>query len=95
MDAVTRTFKQLWHSTNGFKIRPFGDHRVLFVFNNLPDVERIINSETWSFDKHLVVLQQYENDSLPRNLKFDKATFWAQVHDMPVRFMLRKVAENI
>ena len=56
MEAMARTFKQLWHSTNGFKIRNHNDHRVLFVFDNLSDVDQIIQSH-WSFDKHLVMLK--------------------------------------
>ena len=45
MDAVARTFRQLWHSTAGFKIRNMNDHVVLFVFNNQGDIDRIIRSE--------------------------------------------------
>lgn len=56
IEAMARTFKQLWRSTNGFKIRNHNDHRVLFVFDNLSDVDRIIQNQPWSFDKHLVTL---------------------------------------
>ena len=42
MEAMARTFKQLWGSINSFKICHLGDHKVLFVFDNLPDVDRII-----------------------------------------------------
>lgn len=76
MDVVARTFKQLWRSTNGFKIWHLGDHKVLFVFDNLPDVYRIIQSQPWSFDKHLVVVQKYDSDTPICELSFDKAFFW-------------------
>ena len=75
MDGVARTFKQLWHSTNGFKIQHLGDHKVLFVFDNLADVDRILKSQPWSFDKHLVVIQRYDYDTPARELRFNKATF--------------------
>ena len=58
-------------------------------------MERIIKSERWSFDKHLVVLQRYEGDSPLRDLRFNRATFWDQVHDIPIRFMKKEVVENI
>ena len=45
MEAVGRTFKQLWRSVNGFRIRNLGDHKVLFVLDNSSDVERIMSSE--------------------------------------------------
>ena len=52
MEAVGRTFRQLWRSTKGFKIRKLEGHLVLFVFSNSSDVSWIIQSEPWRFDKH-------------------------------------------
>ena len=80
---------------NVYKIQNLGDHMVLFVFDNSSDVERIIENQPWSFDKHLVVLQTFEEFSKLKDLVFDKALFWAQVHDIPVRFMSKKVAKSI
>ena len=51
--------------------------------------------EPWSFDKNLVALQRYDKDVSLAKLKFDKVTFWVQVHDIPISFMTKKVAEGI
>lgn len=72
MDVVARTFKQLWRSTNGFKIKRLGDHKVLFVFDNLLDVDRIIQNQPWSFDKHFVVIQRYDSDTPTSNFSLTK-----------------------
>ena len=95
MDAVVRTFKQIWRSQNGFKIRNIGNHLVHFVFDNIQDVERILQNQPWTFDKHLVVLKRYEEGSQVKELVFDKAWFWVQVHDIPLNFMSKKVAESL
>ena len=95
MDAVARTFRQLWRSTAGFKIRNLHNHMVLFVFNNQGDIDCILRSEPWCFDKHLVVFQQYDGDIPISELNFQWASFWVQVHDIPIRFMTREVTENI
>ena len=68
---------------------------VLFVFNNSSNVERIIENQPWSFDKHLMVLQTFEESSKLKDLVFDKALFWVQVHDIPACFISKKVAESI
>ena len=44
-----------------------GDHIIFFIFDNDQEVEKILDGEPWSFDKHLVMLQQY-----------DKSMLWAQ-----------------
>ena len=87
MEAVARTFKQIWRFNNGFRIRNQGNNIVLFVFDNLADVEKILNSQPWSFDKHLIIMQRYANDGPVNELSFNKVPFWVQVHDIPCSFL--------
>ena len=95
MEAVARTFKQVWRFNNGFQIRNQGNNTVLFVFDNLVDVDKILNTQPWSFDKHLILMQRYANDVLVNELVFNKVPFWVQVHDIPCSFLTRKVAEKL
>ena len=73
----------------------FGRSYGAFVFDNSSNGERIIENQPWSFDKHLVVLQTFEEFSKLKDLIFDKALFRVQVHDIPVRFMSKKIVESI
>ena len=59
---MARTLKALLQARNGFKIRDIGDHKVFFIFENELDVNRILMSEPWSFDKNLVALQRNNED---------------------------------
>ena len=94
-EVMARTFKQLWRSTNGFKIQNEGDNMVLFVFDNPNDVDKIILNQPWSFDKHIIMLQRYTTNGPIRELDFTKTLFWVQVHDIPIRYMTMEVVENI
>lgn len=47
-----------------------GDHTILFVFDTNEEVEKILASEPWSFDRHLVVLQMLEIVVIVRDLAF-------------------------
>ena len=44
MESVSRTFRQFWRSTSGFKIQNLDVHIVLFAFSNPGDVTRIIHN---------------------------------------------------
>ena len=68
---------------------------MLFVFDNNSDVERIMENQPSSFDKHLVVLEKFDEFLKLKDLAFDKAIFWVQVHDIPIHFMSKRVAESI
>ena len=76
MEAMARTFKQLWRSTDEFRIRNHKENRVLFVFDNLGDMDRILKNRAWSFDKLLVMLQRYNSDIPVRDLVFKTTLFW-------------------
>lgn len=73
-DIMAKTFKPIWRARNGFKIRNLGDHKLLFIFNNKPDAKRVLNNESWSFDKHLVVLQRYGTDILLQDFSLNETT---------------------
>ena len=90
MEAIALTFQPLWRSKNGFKVKNMGNHIVLFIFDNKLEVEIILENEPWSFDKHLMVLQRYDKDTLVEELQFNQTSFWIQVHDIPVRFMNKR-----
>ena len=50
MEVMARTFKLLWHTKKGFEVHDMGDHRLLFVFSDEFDVEKVLAGEPWSFD---------------------------------------------
>lgn len=95
IDVIARIFTPLWRARNGFKVQNLSDHKILFTFDNKANVDRILQSEPWSFDKHLVVMQRYEKEDSIQDLKFDKASFWVQLHGIPIRYMSMEAAEKI
>ena len=95
VDVIAKTFNPLWRSRNGFKIQNLGDHIMLFTFDNKSDVDRVLASEPWSFDKHLVVMQKYEHETAIEELSFNRACFWVQLHGIPLRYMTAEAAVKI
>ncbi|XP_075645035.1 uncharacterized protein LOC142616027 [Castanea sativa] len=59
------------------------------------DANRVLLGEPWSFEKYLIVLRRYENDSSLKRLQFDTAKFWVQVNDLPIRRMVTETVENL
>ncbi|XP_030959369.1 uncharacterized protein LOC115981364 [Quercus lobata] len=95
VDIIARTFTPLWRVQNGFKIKVIGDHKILFSFEKKKDVDRIMSSEPWSFDKHLVIMHRYENEGPLQEIKFDRTVFWVQIHGVPMRYMTIEAVEKI
>ena len=94
-ESVVRTFNPIWRPKNGFKVRRVGDHIILFIFDNEDEVEKIIEGEPWSFDKHLVMLKCYDYSIPIQDLVFGHVSLWVQVHDIPTKCLSREVAEKL
>ena len=83
VDAMARTFKSLWKLIGELKIRDVGDNIPLFEFEDILDLERVLEFEPWSYDKHLVVFQKAIDAELAPLLDYSFTTFWMQIHNIP------------
>lgn len=86
LDAVANTFTPLWWSKSGFKVKNLCNHILLFTFESNIEVEHILSSKPWSFDKHILALQRYDKDTTLQDYGFNMVSFWVQVYDILVRF---------
>lgn len=50
-------------------------------------MDRILNSEPWSSDKNLVIMERYGGDRPLNEIRFEKTTIWVQVHGLPIKYM--------
>nr|POE99838.1 hypothetical protein CFP56_61880 [Quercus suber] len=95
VDAVARTFKPLWRTAGELKIRDIGEHILLFEFEDVLDLERVMEFEPWSYDKHLVAFERVlDIESVPF-LEFSRSTFWVQMHNILERSLKVEVGEMI
>ena len=76
VEVVTRTFKQLWRTEKGFSARDMGDNLLLFEFEDEVDLERVLFSEPWSYNKYLVAFHKVVEDVEIEKVVFDQTTFW-------------------
>nr|POF23658.1 hypothetical protein CFP56_76964 [Quercus suber] len=58
VDSVAHTFKPLWKPVGELKIRDIGDNILLFEFEDNLDLERVLEHELWTFDKHIVIFER-------------------------------------
>lgn len=95
VEVVTRTFNPIWRFVKGFEVRRISDHVLLYTFEKKEEVERIMSNAPWSFDKHIFMLQWYDKEVPLRALEFDKILIWVEIHDVPIRFKTKTVAEKL
>jgi hypothetical protein len=76
LESVVRTFTPLWRAEKGFTARDLGNNMVVFIFESEADLERVIQLEPWSYDKHLVSFQHVEADTSIAEMECKWCSFW-------------------
>lgn len=81
-EAVSQTFKPLWKIIGEMKIRDIGGNILLFVFDDVMDLEKVLEFVSSSYDKSIVAFRDAVNVESALLLSFDVVTFWVQLHNV-------------
>ena len=76
LEVVMRTLKPLWKADSGLKGRDMGNNQVMFIFNDIMEMERMIANGPWSFDKFLILLKHIEDDKSFSKVTYNSCSFW-------------------
>ena len=91
----SRTLRPLWKTKHEFHIKDLGNHLILLTFEDELDAKKILLGAPWSFDKYLIALCRYETYQSLKDLHFNTAIFWVQIHDLSARRMTLEAMEGI
>lgn len=95
LDAVARTFRPLWRTDNDFQLQDMGDNIVIIRFSDPADLERVIASGPWTYDKSLILFQCTEEGVPVTSMSFDQADLWVQIHGLPLHLLDSATAHQI
>jgi hypothetical protein len=67
----------------------------LFEFSEVADKIRIMEGRPWSYDRQILVLNDFDGQTPPSQLDFSHSPIWVQVHDMPLLCMNKVIVTKI
>ena len=59
------------------------------------DLERVLELEPWSYNKHLVVFQRTLVVKAAPSLVYSRSSFWIQLHNVPEHLLTSKTGESV
>ncbi|KAI8016633.1 Uncharacterized protein LOK49_LG05G03299 [Camellia lanceoleosa] len=90
--AVMRaTLVQVWRLFRGVKFSVVGENLFLLQFDHLVDKTKVLTNGPWSFDKHLLLLDNFDGSLQPSEVLLTYADFWIHAYDLPLVCMTREV----
>ena len=95
MESMARMFRPLWRSEKVVQIKDMGDNILFFNFEDECDLDRVLEHEPWTYDKHLVVFEKVTTNVPISSLAFQFTTFWIQIHELPVQCLNQETRDAI
>jgi hypothetical protein len=94
-EAFKTVFSNIWRIVGSVKFKELQDNIWLFEFSNEGDKRRVLDGRPWSFNRQILVLNEFDGSIPPSQLEFRHSPFWVQVHEMPLLCMNKNVGTKI
>ena len=94
-EALCRVMNMLWKPRKSLKVQEIGENLFIFEFTEERDKARVLGGCPWLFDRHLLLLHEFDGLTPPREFIFNSSPIWVQVFDLPLYHMTEEVGELI
>jgi hypothetical protein len=94
-EGFKTALSRIWRLVEEVTFKELQDNMWLFEFSNLVDKERVMAGRPWTFDRQILVLNDFNGRTPPSQLDFTLSPIWVQVHDLPLLCMNRSVGSKI
>ena len=74
-EAFKATCGDLWHFNQSVTIREVGQNLFIAVFGSKDQSMIVLDQSPWSFDKKLILMKRFLDDSSPTNVTFSHSPF--------------------
>lgn len=88
--AFKQTIVDAWKLKWSVEVQELAKNLFLFIFSTKRDLDNVISSGPWSFNRNILVLKRITRIEQPSEMALDTTSLWARVYDLPLR--LRSVA---
>ena len=95
LDALRKHLKMLWKPNRGLWISEIDEDLYLVEFGDGRDKKRILEMCPWSYEKQLVLLQEFEGERVPKDITIKWTLFWVQIYNLPLMSMTRESGMEI
>ncbi|KAL5739858.1 hypothetical protein ACOSQ2_029038 [Xanthoceras sorbifolium] len=90
-EAFRAIISTIWRTTKRVDVESIGMNSFVFRFKCQWDRKRVLEGGPWSFDKHLLILQEVDGTSRVSNIEFRYVSFWIQFHNLPLSCLNKEV----
>ncbi|XP_075665231.1 uncharacterized protein LOC142634866 [Castanea sativa] len=84
VDALRKNLRMLWKPNKGVQISEIEEELFLVEFGDEKDKKKVLDMCPWSYEKQLILIQEYEGELTPKEIEMKWAPFWVQIYNLPL-----------
>ncbi|KAK7857388.1 uncharacterized protein CFP56_017742 [Quercus suber] len=85
LDALRKNLRMLWKPNKGVQISEIDEDLFLVEFGDEKDKKRVMEMCPWSYEKQLVLIQDFDGELTPKEIDLRWASFWVQIYNLPLK----------
>lgn len=97
VSTMEEALRPAWGNPRGLTFRSMGENMFVAQLETQRDRDRIWEGAPWMVGKHAVVLEFFDINSRPSDLKFDRIPMWTRVINLPFNLLrppwVRRIAD--
>jgi hypothetical protein len=94
-EAFKTVLSRIWRILNGVIFKELDDNIWLFEFEDADDMLRVLARRPWSYDRQILVINEFDGTIPSSQMAFNHSSFWVQIHDMPLLCMTKGIGMKI
>lgn len=91
IQTIESATRPAWGNPRGLLFHPAGDNLFIVEFGTRMDRDRIMEGSPWVVGKHAVLLNCFDANIHPLQVRFDRLAIWANIMNLPPRLMKSKL----
>jgi hypothetical protein len=95
LKGMTRALGGIWCPLRGIRCKEMGENIFLFTFLQASGKRKALNEGPWTFNKELVVMQDFDTTKVLEEYEFNSIPIWVRVFKLPLGAMERSTGEQI
>ncbi|KAK9998382.1 hypothetical protein SO802_017985 [Lithocarpus litseifolius] len=88
--ALRKNLRMLWKPNKGMQISELEEELFLVEFGDEKDKKKVLDMCPWSYEKQLILIQEYVGELTPKEIEVKWAPFWVQIYNLPLNSRTRE-----
>lgn len=84
LDTLRKNLRMLWRTNKWVNISELEAELFLVEFGDEKDKKKVLDMSPWSFEKQLVIIQEFEGEQIPKEMEVKWSPFWIQIFNLPL-----------